>query len=192
MIQLIVFLFVGLLLFSSLIFMMRRNPRPEGGSGALVEARQALNALQVGLLPPELIGRIFAKEDLEYVLSEAPLNIQELFLEERKKTALCWVNQVRTQILSLKRFHLGSARFYARLSMKTEMELALDFAALLTACRALQIAMYVWGPYAAPKMVDSTAAAAARVCKISEASLDFLNPAHLSTAGGSSAGAARL
>jgi hypothetical protein len=99
---------------------------------------------------------------------------------------------VRRQILSLKRFHLGSARFYARLSLKTEIELAMDFAVLLAACRALQVVMYVGGPYAAPKMVDSTAAAAARVCRISEASLDFLNPAHLSTLNGPSAGAARL
>jgi len=192
MIQLIAFLTVGLVLSSSLLFlMMRRAPRPEGGSGALVEARQALNSLQAGLLPPELIARIFAKEDLEYVLGETPKQIQDMFLEERKKTALCWVNQVRTQVISLKRFHLGSARFYARLSMRTEMELALNFTALLLACRALQLVMYVWGPYAAPRMVDSTAAAAARVCKISEASLAFLNPAHLSTFGGPSAGTAR-
>ena len=192
MIQLIAFLTVGLVLSSSLLFlMMRRAPRPEGGSGALVEARQALNSLQAGLLPPELIARIFAKEDLEYVLGETPKQIQDMFLEERKKTALCWVNQVRTQVISLKRFHLGSARFYARLSMRTEMELALSFTALLAACRVLQLVMYVWGPYAAPRMVDSTAAAAARVCKISEASLAFLNPAHLSTFGGPSAGTAR-
>jgi hypothetical protein len=192
MTQLIVFLSVGLVLSSSLVFLMtRRNPRPEGGSGALVEARQALNALQAGLLPPDLVARIFAKDDLEYVLIETPKKVQALFLEERKKTALCWVDQVRTQVISLKRFHLGSARFYARLSMRTEIELALSFTALLAACRALQVVMYVWGPYAAPKMVGSTAAAAARVCKISEASLDFLNPSHLSSLSGPSAGTAR-
>src|SRR5271155_5361088 len=105
MMQLIPFLFVGVLLFFSLIFLMRRSPRAEGGTEALVEAKQALNALQAGLLPPELFGRIFAKEDLEYVLSETPHKIYKLFLEERKKTALSWVNQVRNQILSLKRFH---------------------------------------------------------------------------------------
>ena len=192
MIQLIPFLFVGVLLFFSLIFLMRRSPRAEGGTEVLVEARQALNALQVSLLPDELLGRIFAKEDLEYVLSQAPRSVYELFLEERKKTAISWVNQVRQQILSLKRFHLGSARFYARLSLRTELELAMHFSVLLFECRLLQALLYVWGPYAAPGMVGSTAAAAARVCKISEASLDFLNPSHLTTLGGPSAGAARL
>ena len=192
MIQLILFLFVGALLFSSLFFIMRRSPRAEGGSEVLVEARQALNALQVGLLPPELVGRLFAKEDLDYILSQTPQNIHALFMEERKKTALSWVDQVRRQVLSLKRFHLGSARFYARLNFRVEVELAFDFAVLLLECRALQVLLYVWGPYAVPGMVGSTAAAAARVCKISEASLEFLNPAQLGTLGGPSAGPARL
>jgi len=193
MIQLIPFMFVGVLLVFSLFFLMRRKPRAraEGGTEVLVEARQALNVLQAGLLPQELVGRIFAKEDLDYVLSEALPSVHKLFLEERKKTALSWVDQVRHQILSLRRFHLGSARFYARLSMRTEMELALAFAALLFECRLLQALLYVKGPYAAPGMVGSTAAAAARLCKISEASLDFLNPSHLNTLGSPSAGQAR-
>ena len=45
MIQLILFLAVGVLFLSSLYFFARRAPRAEGGSGPLVEARQALQAL---------------------------------------------------------------------------------------------------------------------------------------------------
>ena len=178
MIQLISFLLIGALLLVSLYSFMRREQRAEGGSGALVEARQALNTLQAGLLPPELVGRIFARGDLDYVDSEASKEIRELFLDERKKIALSWVSRVRKQILSLRRFHLRSARFYAQLSVRTEVALAVDFAALLFECRALQVFLYVRGPYAAPRMVGSTAATATRVCKISEQSLAFLTPAY--------------
>jgi hypothetical protein len=191
-IQLISFLLIGVLLLVSLYFFVRRGQRAEGGSSALVQARQALNTLQVGLLPPELVGRIFARQDLDYLDSEASNEIRELFLEERKKIALSWVSRVRRQVLSLRHFHLGSARFYARLSPWTEISLAVDFAALLFECRALQVFLYVRGPYAAPRMVGFTAAAAARVCKVSEQSLAFLTPVYAGRVGDHTARPARL
>jgi hypothetical protein len=83
-IQLISFLLIGALLLVSLYSFMRREQRAEGGSGALIEARQALNTLQAGLLPPELVGRIFARGDLVYVETKTSKEIRELFLEERK------------------------------------------------------------------------------------------------------------
>jgi hypothetical protein len=192
MIQLILFLLVGALLFSSIFFLARRSPRTEGSSKALVEARQALDSLQVGLLPAELVGRIFAKEDFEYVRHHSPRHVQEMFCRERKKIALAWVDQVRNQMGSLKRFHLGAARFYAKLSFKTEMALALEFLALLVACRALQAFVYVRGPYAAQRMVGATAAAAARLCRVSEKALSFLTPVSVGAFSDQSADAARL
>lgn len=192
MIQLIFFLSIGVLLFASLFFLARRNPRPEGSSGALIEARQALVALQAGLLPIELVQRIFAEQDWEYVRSESPAAVRELFMEERKKVALLWVDQVRAQIRSLSRFHRGSARSYARLNPRLEMELALGFAGLTFACRVLRVIVYVGGPYAAPRMVGAMANAASRTCKISEQSLAFLNAAQLGMLGGRSTGTAAL
>jgi hypothetical protein len=192
MIQLILFLFVGVLLLISLFFLVRRTSRAEGAGEVLAEARQALNALQIGLLPPELVGRIFAKDDLEYVMSAAPRRVQEMFFRERKRVALSWVGQVRRQILNLKRFHLGAARFYSRLSFRSEMALALDFATLLFGCRALQVLLYLGGPYAAPRVIGMTTATAARVCELSEKSLAFLNPAYPSQFGDHSAGPVAL
>jgi hypothetical protein len=187
-IQLIAFLLVGALLLVSLYFFATRTQRAEGSSGALVEAKHALNTLQAGLLPAELVGRIFARNDLDYVESSTSKEIRDLFLEERTKIALSWVSRVRKQVLTLKSFHLRSARFYAQLNLRTELALAVDFAALLFACRALQVFLYLRGPYAAPGIVVSTAASATRVCKISQDSLAFLTPAY---AGQVSAGASR-
>ena len=182
MIQLILLLLVATMLLSSLYLLAWRSAQD------LLEARQALNALQNGLLPYEILGRIFAKEDLDYITSATPWCIHELFLEERKRIALSWVGQVRRQLLSLRQFHLGSARFYAQLNFRTEIRLAVDFAALQSACRALQFLLYLRGPYAAPRMVEATAAAAAKVCGISEKSLAFLKPTHLIVIADSSSG----
>ncbi|HTX14017.1 MAG TPA: hypothetical protein VMD77_01895 [Candidatus Baltobacteraceae bacterium] len=181
MIQLLFFLLIGVALLSSLFFLVRRgSPRAEGDSRVLVDARKALDALQGGLLPEELVRRIFAKEDLDYVLSlKAPKTVRDLFIAERKKIALSWIAQVRTQISSLKSFHVGAARSHAKLGLRTEIQLACNFTTLLLACRALSMAIYVGGPYVAPSMVGATASAAAKICTISEQSLAFLNPVQL-------------
>jgi hypothetical protein len=183
MMQLVLFLSLGSGLIVLLFLLARRNRRVEGGAQAVFEARQALVALQMELLPPAILGRIFEKHDLEYVNTHAPRQIQELFLEERRKIAISWIGQIRKQILSLKEFHLGSARFYAGLSPSTELRLAADFLILLNICRMLQIAVRWRGAYAAPRMVGRAAVAAARVCELSERSLDFLKPSRLETFG---------
>jgi hypothetical protein len=185
-ISLIFFLCIGMLLFSSLFVLARRNARPEGSSAALVEARQALTTLQAGLLPHQLVSQVFAEQDWDYVRSETPPSVHELFLDERKAIALLWLGQVGKQIRSLQRFHRGAARHYAQLNPRVEVELALSFAALTSACKALQVFVYVAGPYAAPRMVGAVANAAARACKASEQSLGFLDPVRLSSLSGQS------
>ncbi len=176
MIQLILSLLVGLVLVVSLYFFARREkPSAEGSAQHLRQAKQTLDSLQFGLLPNDLVERIFAREDLQYVLSAAPPGVQSLFLADRKNIALGWVRRVRAAVLDLMRFHRGHARLHARLTFSTELRLALNFAGLLTACRLLQIAFYLRGPYAAPGMVRTAAGAAGRVCSISENSLAFLS-----------------
>jgi hypothetical protein len=145
-----------------------------------VRARSALGVLQDRLLPAELVGRIFTKADLHYVTEQSTATVKDLFVEERKRIALLWLKQILTQIRNLQEFHLGSARFYSRLSPRTEMRLAFEFLTLLCVCRVLQVALYLRGPYAAPRMVARVAAAAASVCATSEKSMGFLNPGQIS------------
>jgi hypothetical protein len=174
-IQLIVFVGLGAGLLILIYFFVRSpQPRAEGGAQALVEARHALNSLQSGLLPADLVERVFAQGDLRFVSSAAGVNVQQLFLRERKRIALSWVAQVRRQVLSLKQFHSGQSRFYARLDVGTEVVLALSFASLLILCRVLQATFYVRGPYAAPRVVGIAITAAGKVCAASERSLAFL------------------
>jgi hypothetical protein len=151
--------------------------RVEGGSDAMVKAKHALGALQAGLLPAELVNRMFDKADLAFVEAQSSKEIRKLFVAERKQVVLSWVSRVRSEIVDLQAFHLGAARFYAGLSLATEISLAMDFLKLRAACRVLQVSVALGGPYAAPRMVLSTAATATRVCNVSEKSLAFLTPA---------------
>jgi hypothetical protein len=178
-ITLVFFLLIGAALLFSLFLLARRAARAEGSAQALVEAKQALQTLQGKLLPSGLVERIFAREDFEFVASSAPRQVQELFFQERKRVAVCWAQQVRAGVLRLMNFHLGQARFYAQLSLATEMKLAVNFAALLLACRAMQFALYLGGPFAVPGMVGRTVGKAAQLCETSEKSLAFLEASAL-------------
>jgi hypothetical protein len=175
MLQLIIFLFVGALLVASLVLLARRGDGPEGGAEVLVRTRQALTQLQTNLLSPEVAARFSSVEDFEYVSGAAPAGVYNLFCSERKKIMLAWIEQVRQQCHTLLRFHFGAARFYTRLSFRSEVFLAMDFASLLAACRALQILVYFGGPLAAPRLMGAVAAAGLRICGSSERALAFLN-----------------
>jgi hypothetical protein len=186
-IALILSLGLGVGLFVLLCVLARRNHTPvEGSAHLFVEARGSLRTLQHGLLPPDLLNRIFDRQDLRYVVGQTPPDIQKLFLAERQRISLLWVRRVRVEILRLMHFHRGHSRFHSRISLLTELRLALDFAGLLLACRILEALFYFRGPYAAPGMVNATAAGAARLCTASEKSLSFLDRANLRPFGGGS------
>jgi hypothetical protein len=178
---------VGLLVF--LWALARRKGAPVEGCGQqFVEARQALRTLQFGLLPENLIERIFDPQDLRYVTAAGPREIGNLFLQERTRISLMWVRRVRSEVRNLMHFHLAYSRLHAKLSLLTEIRLALDFAVLLLACGALRILLYLRGPYGARAMVRVLTAAAGRVCAASEKSLAFLNPPALESFRRDSAG----
>jgi len=185
-VQLVFFLAVGVLLLVFLAFLAWRG-RAEGAAVALVEARQAVATLQMELLPPSLVRRIFAREDLRFVRSHGTPEIEELFLKERKRIAILWLDRLTTEIQLLRRLHLGAARFYARLSVKAELSLAWDFAVLLLGCRLLRIAFAMGGPYAAPRMVETVAETATRICEVSREALAFLSRPDMPKLGDASA-----
>jgi hypothetical protein len=158
------------------IFARGSEPGSASTAEAAIEAREALHSLQTALLTPELVDRIFAKTDLEFVRAACSPRVQQKFLSERRAIALAWVAQLRQQLLSLKQFHTTHARRFAELNPRAELALAMDFAALLLACRILQLTLYLRGPYAASGMVHRAAGIAGKVCEVSERSLAFLSP----------------
>jgi hypothetical protein len=180
LIQLIFFVTLGAGFLLALFFFWRRGrATAEGGAEALQEAQNALNTLQSRLLPPDLIARIFAREDLEFIERSTTPDIQKYFCRERRQIALIWVSRLRDQIESLRRFYVGRSRYYARMDGVTEISMAWNFAVLLSACRLLQLLLYLRGPLAAPRMVGATIAKAGKICEVSAKSLDYLKPVPL-------------
>ena len=93
--QLISFIAIALGLGASLASLALRK-RVEGGSDAMVKAKQALSSLQAGLLPAEMVARIFDRTDLIYVESQASeRHSRAVHVQERKQVVLSWVRRVR-------------------------------------------------------------------------------------------------
>ena len=177
MLALVLYIAVGLALLALLFLsLLRRTPGAEGSAQALLDARHAVRTLQSGLLPSELVERIFSKQDLTYVAACGSKPIQQMFLAERKRIALSWVSQIRRQIICLQDFHRGHSRHFARLNPAQEIVLAFEFASLRVECRLLSLLLALRGPYGATRIAGSTAAAASRLCEISEKALSFLTP----------------
>ena len=176
MIALLFYIGAAVCLFVLMFALARPQRVPvEGIAHQFVEARSSLQTLQQGLLPADLLNRIFDRRDLDYIDGQVAPEIRQLFLSQRKAISLMWVRRVRSEILSLMHFHRSHSRFHTNISLLTEMRLALDFAGLLFVCRILETIFSLRGPYAAPRLVQSVAAAASRLCTASEKSLAFLN-----------------
>jgi hypothetical protein len=178
MTQLLLFIAVGVGLLVLLLVGMRRSPAAaEGSAGALVAAKRTLESLQLGLLPAELVERVFGRQDFAYIASIGSTELSNLFMAERKRLALAWIRQVRNQIRALREFHISRSRMFAHMSRWMELSLALDFAELEFQCRVLQLLMQWRGPYAAPNFARRMAATAGRLCAVLDQSLAFLTPA---------------
>lgn len=188
---LIIFLMIGVLLLAALLYLAVHSSGQKGvRPDPLCDARQAVEALESALLSNGMIERLFAREDFDYVTSCVPEDICRMFLRERRKIARSWVGMVEKQILALRRFHRIAARQHSKLSFRAEAGLAYDFAMLLLACRALHVLLYLRGPFAAPRIVGATVAAATRVCEASKQSMEFLSPASIRAIGHGPGGAA--
>ena len=176
MITLLFYLGAAVCLFALMYALARPHGAPvEGIAHQFVEARSSLQTLQQGLLPADLLNRIFDRRDLDFIDGQAAPEIRRLFLSQRQAISLMWIRRVRSEILNLLHFHRSHSRFHTNISILTEMRLALDFAGLLFVCRVLETIFSLRGPYAAPRLVQSVASAASRLCTASEKSLAFLN-----------------
>jgi hypothetical protein len=163
-IQLIPFLAGAALLFFTLLLLLRHERSTIQPAGELNEARRALTSLETGLLPLDIVGRIFAKADREYVRSQGLDAAYGVFLEERRRIALAWVRQVRQRVMTLWHFHNHAMRHSPDLKFGSEARLAWNFVVLLLACQTLELLIYGVGPFTAPSMVGSASRAAARIC----------------------------
>ncbi|HTV59812.1 MAG TPA: hypothetical protein VMJ93_13160 [Verrucomicrobiae bacterium] len=177
MILLIFFSLLGLVLLGILYALMTRpSPgAPEGSAQSLFVAHHALTRLQQSLLAPDTVERIFSESDVAYVATLGRPEIRGLFLSERRRIALLWVSQIRSEIASLMRFHRSHSGFYANLSFSAEFSLMAGFWSLLSVCTALQVLIYLRGPFATRSIAGRAVQTAGQLCELAGKPISFLD-----------------
>lgn len=175
MMGVVLFLAVGFCLLAFLLYWAQRQTPTAGRPRYDRRAEFGPAVLNLALPSRQIAERIFAAEDWEFVLSQAPA-IRKLFLQERKSAALLWVHQVHGVIAQVMEFHRTAVRKNANLRPQAEIRLAVNYLAFTLLCGVLRGLIWWQGPYAARRMVTQVAGAAERISFATGQALASLDP----------------
>src|SRR5208283_1977292 len=140
MIGLISALTIGLLLLVVLVvFALGQGSTARGNHSISEFPGDPRHSGELEVCPPELVARIFSREDWELILQTHSPGLERLFLEERKKVALLWVRQTSRGIRQVMRNHAEAAKQAADIRFKTELSLFLQYVELLLICDTLLV-----------------------------------------------------
>jgi hypothetical protein len=176
MTQVILSLMIGILLLALMLYWLLQ--RDSSTQINLAEARSALGSLQSKFLPVGLVDRILDHDDFVFVDSQKDPRLVQLLETERKAIAMYWLRHTREQVKLLMSFYVKSARHHARLAATLELKLALNFMAFLMVCDALRSAIWLRGPFHAPKIAQCTMLVVTRFCAASDRILTVAEANH--------------
>jgi hypothetical protein len=166
--QLLLPVLLGFLLLAILLYWSLTGTTSSNREIGLSDAREALNRLQLQILPAGLVDRILNPDDFEFVRNERNPAILRMLEMERKTIAISWLRQTRHQVGLLMRSHVRAARSNAKLNPVIETKLAVDFFIFLLTYKVLLGLIWVSGPFQARKVASSVIHAVTRICQTSE------------------------
>jgi hypothetical protein len=135
---------IGLL---ALVLLVWRRDRARETEDFLSESEGPEN---VARLPERgLLYRCLSPEDLEFITRRKSRRLEELFVRERRRLAICWLRQTRREASRLYGLHLRSARHAANLRPAAELNLFFAVALFLIVYEAMLGAVWLYGPFQA-------------------------------------------
>jgi len=147
MIELISALMVGLLLLVVLVvFALRQGSTARDIHASSEFPGDPRHSGEFEVCPPELVARIFSREDWALILQTHSPSLERLFLQERKRIALLWVRQTSSDIRQVMQNHTEAAKQAADIHFRTELSLFLMYIELLLMCGTLLLLITAVGP----------------------------------------------
>jgi hypothetical protein len=144
---------IGLLLLFGLLSPLRQTEST--GDERLGQSLEDSSAAAVRFADrrKEILSRIFDGDDWDFVVGHASKEIRRLFLYERKKIALCWLSEIRSQAKAAMDFHVSHARRSKKLVPMLELKLAVDYFSIRLKCGLIALFLLLKGPMALRRMV---------------------------------------
>jgi hypothetical protein len=147
MIGLISALTVGLLLLTALVvFALKQGSTARDNLSISEFPGDPRQSGKFEACPPELIARVFSREDWEFISQTHSPFLERLFLQERKRVALVWVRQTSRDIRQVMRNHTEAAKGAADIRLRTEISLFLLYLELRLMCETLSLLIATVGP----------------------------------------------
>ncbi len=147
------FVAIGLLLIGLLGALLRRSKSAADHSFALPQTYSSFPSLKFEERRKDILDRVFGHEDWDFILNHGSKEIRRLFLLERKKIALSWLSEIRSQSKAAMSFHFSHAGKSERLQPMQELRLAADFFAITAKSAFIAVIILLRGPVALRGMV---------------------------------------
>jgi hypothetical protein len=141
-----IFVAFGILLVFVLLLIARRKDveERECERAAAPAQRECRDIVQ----RPELVLRIFSREDREFVLQMRSPRLQRMYKEERRKVALHWVRKTSREVRMIMRTHRLISRLSRNLDAAAEAKLLWQYLELQFICGLLVLFIETFGPHA--------------------------------------------
>jgi|SRR5579884_3274981 len=123
------------------LLLITHNRGAERSSGVALESQDLPR-------PPSraILDRCLSLEDIRFITTIRSPELLRLLLSERRRLALRWLKQTRTEAGRLFRSHLRAARHAQNLRPATEFRLLFDFTSLVLIYQLLAILVRFYGP----------------------------------------------
>lgn len=165
------FLLAMVIILGACLFLSRRGRRRDFEGGAYGIEHETTGALGWDPLTSELSGRIFDREDSDFVASETSRQITRQFRRERTALALEWLRAIRGRVNQLMRGHLRASRRNDDLKPADEIKLWFEFLLFQLTSGILYLVIWVCGPARAVELVGYSLGLVAQLQKVTEEAL---------------------
>ncbi len=179
----IVLLGTLILIFSARL-LVQWGRQPHAQVVTIEEYSQARAALDSVFVETAAIKRIFATEDMEFILQAGPHDVERFFLKERKRLAIKWLRMTQREVARLMDIHLKLASYTYERSARFELQLTVKYFCFMFISNVLLAFLWLRGPFEAVKIVTYTLHTAEYFCSVFSLRLEKIDSVKLGSASG--------
>jgi hypothetical protein len=146
------FLMPAMLLLGAMYYFLQKKDSEELAEAAAANNRAVRSRMRDREAVPGYEAGIFSQRDWEFIRREGGLELEKLFLRERRELAGQWLAETTAEIDTIRRNHLQASRVRQDLNVSKELRLLGHFCYLSALCEMLAVGIRVMHPMTPGKL----------------------------------------
>jgi hypothetical protein len=130
------------------------------------EFEKARGDLDAIFVETAAIQRVFSAEDAEFISHTGSVELQHLFLKERKAIAMRWLRKTQKQVAVLMGLHLRLAGYTRESKPAFELKLALKYVLFSILSNLVLLLLWLRGPFRTSRVITYMVRFAGSFCTI--------------------------